>query len=107
MCSFQEVVTFTNVFKAVPSFSSIQFSVSGFIFRCLSHLNLSLVQDFIPLINMPVFILILYGFYYSRSGVELEIRDADASGSSSVVQECFSLLVFFVVVVLILYEVQY
>ena len=40
----QEVVSCANVFKAIPTFSSIRFSVSDFMLKSLIHLNLSFVQ---------------------------------------------------------------
>jgi hypothetical protein len=42
--------------------------------------------DFIPLINLFVFIPISYSFYYYCSVVHLEIRDSDISRSSFIVQ---------------------
>ena len=44
LCSVQEVVTCENVLKAFPTFLSIRFTVSGFMFRSLVHMDLSFVQ---------------------------------------------------------------
>ena len=45
MCSVQEVVFWMNTARLFPSFSSIRFSISGFMLKSLIHMDLSFVQD--------------------------------------------------------------
>ena len=48
------------------------------------------VFDLIPLIHLFAFMLIPCGMYCYSFVVELEIRDGNTSGSSFIVQGCFS-----------------
>ena len=43
-CSVQELFPCAHIFESFPTFSSISFSVSGFIWSSLIHLDLTLVQ---------------------------------------------------------------
>lgn len=53
------------------------------------------VFNLIPLINISVYVPIKCSFYYSISGVQLEIGNGDTSYSSFIIQNCFSFHVLF------------
>lgn len=56
--------------------------------------NLCLVFNSMPLINMSVCMTILCSFKYCSSIVQFELRDGDASNSFFIMQNCFSYPVF-------------
>jgi hypothetical protein len=52
----------------------------------------------VSVINVSLFILVLYSFYYYSAVVNLEICHGSTSNSSFIVQDCFSCPFFFVLV---------
>ena len=48
------------------------------------------VSDSTPFIHLSVFISVPVSLYYCISKAELEVKDGETSGSSFIVQDCFS-----------------
>ena len=78
----------------LPTFSSMRFSVTGFMLKSLTQFHWVLLSVFMPIPGC---------FQYYSSIVEFEIRDCDASRSSFIVQNCFGYAGFFA----FSYEVEY
>lgn len=92
----------TNDFKTIPHFS-VRFRISLHLFMSLFYLYLSfmdlcLVFNYIPLINMSVLMPIPCSFSDNNFVEQLKIQDCDITSSSFIVLDCFSHLCFWCVI---------